>query len=154
DWEHESPWSRGANVGFRCVKTPSPPSREALATIPDEWSRDFHAEKPASDELFQSYRTQYLYDRAPLNARVESTDETDDWRRERVSFDAAYGGERVIAYLYLPKTGPPPFQTVVYFPGATAMHLDRFELPIYYDFIPKTGRALLAPVFKSTFDRR
>ncbi len=31
------------------------------------------------------------------------------------SYNAAYGGERVIAYLFLPKNARPPYQTVVYF---------------------------------------
>ena len=42
------------------------------------------------------------------------------WRMETVSFRAAYGNERVTAYLFLPDNAKPPFQTVVYFPGSTA----------------------------------
>jgi hypothetical protein len=40
--------------------------------------------------------------------------------REKVTFDAAYDGERVTAYLFLPKNGSPPFQVVVYYPGLLA----------------------------------
>ena len=43
------------------------------------------------------------------------------WILEKIIFDAAYGGERVIAYLFLPKNTAPPFQTVIYFPGAASM---------------------------------
>jgi eukaryotic-like serine/threonine-protein kinase len=41
---------------------------------------------------------------------------------EKVSFDAAYGKERVTAYLFLPKNSSPPFQTIVYFPGSYAIY--------------------------------
>ena len=49
-------------------------------------------------------------------------EQTDDWVREKVYFDAAYNHERMAAYLYLPKRGKPPYQTVVFFPGSNAIH--------------------------------
>ncbi len=87
---------------------------------------------------------------------MEETETTEDWTREKVSFDAAYGGERVIAYLYLPKNAAPPFQTVVYFPGSDAIFEDKFTdgESIVRDFVPKSGRALIVPIYKSTFERR
>ncbi len=60
----------------------------------------------------------------------------------------------MIAYLYLPKSARPPFQTVVYFPGASALLEDKYFLSVFADFIPKSGRALLVPMLKSTFERR
>ena len=36
---------------------------------------------------------------------------------EKVSYAAAYGGERIPAYLFLPKNAKPPYQVVVVFPG-------------------------------------
>ena len=36
---------------------------------------------------------------------------------ERVSFAAAYDGERVLANILLPKNVRPPYQAVVWFPG-------------------------------------
>jgi eukaryotic-like serine/threonine-protein kinase len=87
-----------------------------------------------------------------------SVEQTENWRQEKVSFDAAYGGERVIAYLFLPERASPPFQAVVYFPGAGAAHMrsGAKELPRYlpdFDFIIKSGRAILFPVYKGTFER-
>jgi dienelactone hydrolase len=116
--------------------------------------RDFAKEKPVSDEVFQAYKGLYAYDKGDLNPRVDETETTDDWTHETVSFNAAYGGERVIAHLYLPRNASPPYQTIVYFPGSGAMMSDRFSLSSYADFIPKSGRALLAPIYKSTFERR
>ena len=77
-----------------------------------------------SDEVFAFYRS--LYDYVPLNldARTEEVDESGrHWRRETVSFTAAYGDERVIAHLFLPLNSAPPYQAVVYVPGSPAnMH--------------------------------
>ncbi len=43
---------------------------------------------------------------------------------------------------------------MVLFPGSTGIHVDKFSLSEYASFLPSTGRALLAPVYKSTFERR
>ena len=153
DQDAQSPWARRANFGFRCVKLASPPPPAALAVIAPAF-RDFSKEKPVSDEVFRAYRSLYAYDRSELRARTEATETTEDWTHEKVSFDAAYGGERMSAHLYLPKNAAPPYSVVVYFPGSGAMEADRFSLSGYADFIPKSGRALLAPIFKSTFERR
>jgi formylglycine-generating enzyme required for sulfatase activity/dienelactone hydrolase len=153
DEDAQSPWERRPNFGFRCVKLDSAPPAAATGKIVGAF-RDFTKEKPVSDEVFQAYKGLYAYDKGDLNARVEETDTTDDWTHEKVSFNAAYGGERVIAHLYLPKNTAPPYQTIVYFPGSGAMMADRFSLSSYADFIPKSGRALFAPIYKSTFERR
>ena len=153
DQDAQSPWDRRANYGFRCVKLPSPPPAAAAARVEAPF-RDFFREKPVSDEVFAAYKSLYAYDRSDLAAKVEATETTEDWTREKVSFNAAYGGERVIAYLFLPKNAVPPYQAVVYFPGSGAIHTDRFSLSTYADFIPKSGRALIAPIYKSTFERR
>ncbi|MDQ1348291.1 MAG: eukaryotic-like serine/threonine-protein kinase [Acidobacteriota bacterium] len=88
---------------------------------------------------------------------MEESVETDLGIRERVTFHAAYGGERVIAYLFLPKGAVPPYQTVVYFPGSGAIVQNRFDLEAgekFYGFVMKSGRALLYPIYKGTFERR
>ncbi len=153
DQDAQSPWERRANFGFRCVKLDSPPPPAALAVISPAF-RDFSKESPVSDAVFQAYKGLYAYDRGDLNARIEESETTEDWTHQKVSFNAAYGGERMSAHLYLPKNAAPPYSVVVYFPGSGAMGADRFSLSGYADFIPKSGRALLAPIFKSTFERR
>ena len=86
--------------------------------------RDFNREQPVSDEIFRAYQGLYAYDKTPLNAVLESGDDSSaSWRKEKVSFDAAYGKERVTAYLFLPKNSSPPFQTLVYFPGSYAIYM-------------------------------
>jgi dienelactone hydrolase len=153
DQDAQSPWERRSNYGFRCARLATPAPREALGRFDMEF-RDFRNERPVSDEVFRAYTGLYGYDRTPLDARVEETETTEEWTHEKVSFAAAYGGERVIAHLYLPRNARPPYETVVLFPGSTGIHVDKFWLSEYASFLPSTGRALLAPIYKSTFERR
>jgi dipeptidyl aminopeptidase/acylaminoacyl peptidase len=98
----------------------------------------------------------YAYERSPLNARVDSVDNTSPyWTRETVSFDAAYGGERVPAYLFLPKNLAPPYQTLVLFPNAYARNASSSQHLDYgtFEFLIRSGRALLYPVYSGTFER-
>jgi len=153
-----SPFQRLANFGFRCAKY-ALNGDETKASAPIiKQPRNYAAEKPVSDQLFQVYKSLYSYDKTPLRAVVESSRQTEDWTEEKVTFDAAYGNERVIAYLFLPKKASPPYQTIVHFPGAGALHehssdnlLDGFLED--FDFIIKSGRAVIFPVYKGTFDR-
>src|SRR5512143_1040899 len=153
DQDAQAPMDRQTNFGFRCVKLPAPPPARATERIEPPF-RDFLKEKPVSDEVFRAYKGLYAYDKSDLNARVEETESTDEWTREKVSFAAAYGGERVIAYVYLPKNAARPYQPVLFFPGSNVIHMDKFVLSPYADFIPRSARALIAPVFKGTFERR
>ncbi|MGH9390172.1 MAG: alpha/beta hydrolase family protein [Vicinamibacteria bacterium] len=109
-----------------------------------------------SDEVFEVYRRFYSYDRTELNAVAKPIDSgSAHWTKERIEFDAAYGGERMIAYLFLPANAAPPYQTVVYFPGGTALTMDSHESEMWYvDFLIRSGRALLYPIYKGTFERR
>jgi dienelactone hydrolase len=119
-------------------------------------ARDLSKETPASDQAFDLYRRLYAYDKSDLQAVVESVDESNaEWRREKISFAAAYGNERVQAFLFVPKGAKPPYQTVVYFPGADAIgqrpssQID----PRRFDWIIKSGRAFIHPIYKGTFER-
>jgi formylglycine-generating enzyme required for sulfatase activity/cephalosporin-C deacetylase-like acetyl esterase len=157
DADARSPFERSANFGFRTVKYDSTgPVTQAADPITLQ-ARDFTRETPVSDPLFHAYKSLFSYDKTPLHAAVESAEQTDDWKREKITFAAAYGNERIIAYLFLPIKASPPFQTVVYFPGADAIHsrsstiAPQLEM---YDFIVKSGRAVLFPTYKGTFERR
>ena len=152
----QSPWDRLANFGFRCVKLDSPPTAAAAARVEDT-TRDYSKEKPVSDDVFKAYTALYDYDKGELNAQVEETATMEGWSRAKVTFDAAYGHERVIAYLFLPKNASPPFQTVVYFPGGFAFLDDKLDLSSVEDtrgFLLKSGRALIVPIYKGMYERR
>jgi len=152
----QPPWDRRANFGFRCVKLDSPPTSAAAAHI-EVTTRDYWHEKPVPDNVLEAYTGIYAYDKKDLNARVEETTVTQGSVREKVTFDAAYGDDRVSGYLFLPKNASPPFQTVVFFPGAGAFLSDKIDLPgmeDQFDFLLKSGRALFAPTYKGSYDRR
>jgi formylglycine-generating enzyme required for sulfatase activity/dienelactone hydrolase len=157
DPDAQSPFLRASNIGFRCVKYID---SEAIPKIAfDAMSmprRDLSKEKPASDELFKAYSGLYTYDKKPLNASVAPFgEEEDDWKVERISYTAGYGDEQAAAYLFLPKKAKPPFQTVIFFPGSNALQLRKFTLynAAALDAILRSGRAVLYPVYKSTYER-
>jgi dienelactone hydrolase len=109
--------------------------------------------------VFKVYRSQFDYDRKELKPVVEERDASSkDWIREKVTFDAAYDGERVIAYLYLPRKTGGPYQSVIYFPGSGAVGgkpsgqgLPEFDFCL--DFFVKNGRAVVYPIYKGTYER-
>ncbi len=157
-------FDRSSKNGFRCALYPDPEKIPESAFHPVKLRevRDFYKEKPVPDSIFQVYREQFSYDRTDLNALVESRDESsENWVQERITFDAAYGNERIIANLFLPKNTPPPYQTVIYFPGSQSVwrnsskDLDSCnEFKVFLSFIVKNGRAALFPVYKGTMERR
>jgi serine/threonine protein kinase/dienelactone hydrolase len=154
--DSQSPWDRLANFGFRCVKLDSLPAAAAVARL-EVTTRDYGNEKPASDEVFKAYTALYAYDKGRLNAQVKRTEVMEDWSRVKVTFEAAYGHERVTAYLFLPKNGAAPLQTIVYFPGAIAFLDDKLDLSSCEDandFLLKSGRALVVPIYKGMYERR
>lgn len=114
------------------------------------------AAEPVSDSVYAAYSRLFDYDKLPLNDALEAADTTRLWTRERVSFDAAYGPERVVLYLYLPRGVAPPYQTVVYWPGWDVFRLD--DADEYFskqlDFVIKSGRAVAFPIYRGTFERR
>lgn len=150
----QPPFDRSATNGFRLALYSPDDSTVHRASEPIAWpSRNFATERPASDAVFAIYRRAYDYDRTPLQEKVEDTDSSaEDWVVQRISFAAAYGDERMMAYLFLPRRGRPPHQTVVYFPGAIAMVSRSLEVEAI-DFILKSGRAVMYPVYKSTYER-
>ena len=157
DGDARSPMDRESTFGFRCMKLVGPTdiASDVAGAIANPF-RDFDAERPASDEIFAQYLNVYRYDRVDLATRVERVDDSSpEWRVEKVSFSAAYGGERIVAYVFLPKKGTPPYQTVVYFPGSGAI-TTRTSEPIdtrNFDFLLKSGRSVVFPVYKGTYER-
>jgi cephalosporin-C deacetylase-like acetyl esterase len=161
-----SPFNRSPKNGFRCVLYLDPEKIPKEAFIPFEYSssrlRNFYKDTPVPDSAFEIYKEQFAYDKTDLNPSIELRDgSAEDWILEKVTIDAAYGDERILAYLFLPKKTPPPFQTVIYFPGSSATSQESSDnMEEYYEFkwwlapIVKDGRAVLFPIYKGTFERR
>lgn len=110
--------------------------------------------KPVSDELFAAYSRAFAYTKTPLNVRIEDSQATRLWTRQRITFDAAYGGERMMLYLYLPTNGAAPYQTVMFWPGSNAaLYTSIEQLGMRLDFVLKSGRAVAFPVFTGMIER-
>jgi serine/threonine protein kinase/cephalosporin-C deacetylase-like acetyl esterase len=154
----QPPFDRSPRNGFRCVvyleeseipDTVFDPLKSAVI-------RDYYKEKPVSDDVFQAYLDQFRYDKAVLNPVVESIDESSaDRIKEKITFDAAYGDERLTAYLFRPKNAVLPYQTVIVFPGTNVIDQKNSENldSSWFDFFIKDGRAVMYPIYKGTFER-
>lgn len=154
---------RSARNGFRLALYPDPAAVPPAAFEPQRLAEptDVRMLPPVPDPIFQVYREQFAYDDTDLRARVESRrDDPGGWVHEVVSFDAAYGGERVLAHLFLPVSARPPYQTVLYFPGSAATWVpssenmeSNYEFTMFLAYLVKNGRAVMFPVYKGTFER-
>lgn len=156
------PFFRAENFGFRCLKpkpgeTDPPETYAAVRVVPPP---DFSHRKPCSGEAFEIIRDQYVYAKSDLKATVESQEDRSEYTRlEKVAFDDAYHEDRIIAYLFLPRRGHPPFQTIIYFPGSAARQLDSlFQYGNVKDGTIEVdnryGRAFVFPVLEGMFERR
>jgi formylglycine-generating enzyme required for sulfatase activity/dienelactone hydrolase len=152
----QDPWARSTRFGVRLARNIGAVGAAAAAPIARVYG-DPKSVIPESDAAVEGYRRFYAYDRTPLNARIDEVDDSSPyWRKETVSFDAAYGRERVPAKLFIPRNATPPYQTVVVFPSGYALYATSSELLDYsrFDFIMRSGRAVLYPIYQGTYERR
>ncbi len=150
------PLDRSAVNGFRCARMVSDaPVPDRLLARVETYSRDNRAAKAVSDEVFQVFKRQLAYVKSPLNARVDAKDTSSpDWIRETLSFDAGYENGRALAYLFVPRNARPPYQLGVVFPGVPlGQGSSQQTQPDRLDFIVKSGRAVIYPVYKGYFER-
>jgi len=152
----ESPFNRSELNGFRLITVLDNTNLELARNPVPPKHRNFLVEQPVTDEIFEVYRRFYTYDATPLSAEVIEHENAEHWTRERIELDAAYGNERLTAFLYIPHGVEPPYETIVYFPGASALF--RRESPAVDDsflgfFLLRSGRAILFPMYRGTFER-
>jgi dienelactone hydrolase len=122
---------------------------------------DYQNQQQVSDAIFQVYKEQFEYDPGELNPTIDTLEENPQgWKHERVSFNAAYGKERVLAHLFLPANTESPYQTIIYFPGGVSYGMrssegieSYFEFTMFLSYLVRNGRAVLYPVYKGTFER-
>jgi eukaryotic-like serine/threonine-protein kinase len=156
DQDAQLPFDRRPGMGFRCMSQEAPVAAKLAAPIAS-LERDVSALKPVGDDVYEAYRHLYDYDPIPLEARVDEIDTSNPhWRKERVSFRASYGNERVLASVFVPIDAKPPFQAVVYFPGSDAARLQssRTLWLQFLEFIIRSGRVVVYPVYQQTYERR
>ncbi|HUE89027.1 MAG TPA: bifunctional serine/threonine-protein kinase/formylglycine-generating enzyme family protein [Vicinamibacterales bacterium] len=102
-------------LGFRCARTAieSAGDQGGMRIELDQEVPQYTAPSP---EVFATLASSYRYASTPLDARIEQTTETPEWKRERITFNGA-NGARAIAYLYLPNHAPRPLQVMHYLPA-------------------------------------
>jgi dienelactone hydrolase len=154
---------RSPRNGIRLAFYPQPETipTSAFSCRPLPAVTNAYVQKPVPDDIFKVYKELFAYDPMELNARVEYREKSaGGWIREKISFDAAYGGERVLAYLFLPLNVSPPYQTVIYFPGGASTQMrssqeleSYYEFPMFLSYLVRNGRAVLYPIYKGTFER-
>jgi dienelactone hydrolase len=159
--DFRSPWNRAATNGFRCVRYSE--DREEVADVlfkpllRSAQTRDYSTARPCSDEEYRIVKQRFDYDQIPLDPIVESVDDNSPfWRHEKIKFNAAYDGERMIGHLFVPKGIEPPYQVVVYWPSSDSLRQRPFVgLPEgnVTEIIIMSGRALLFPIYKGSFER-
>ncbi len=150
-------FDRSTENGIRLVSYPDETNVVEASRPLEKAFRDYFAEEPVSDEVFEVYRQMFNYDDTPLNAVTIENVEDIAYIRERIELDAAYDDERFTVFVFLPRGGnaSPPYQTVVYFPGSGDIYRRSYdELQIRsIEFVLRSGRALVYPVYKGTFER-
>ena len=105
--------------GFRCIRISSnEPNLAALAARRSTGRfRDFLAgEAGAGRDLRPVPAAVRLRQDAARRQDRRREDDAVGTVRQKITFDAAYGGERMMAYLFLPPAGKPPYQVVVDLP--------------------------------------
>jgi formylglycine-generating enzyme required for sulfatase activity/dienelactone hydrolase len=155
----QSPWDRPPQDGFRCVEVSAEPASAELPQL-NPPIRDPASVKPVSDETFRVFRGMYQRKAVPLQARVESSDDSAPyWRREIVSYETGMPEQRMRTMLVLPKNPRPPLQVVVYIPGSGSLSRKSLEASSVrtanqLGFLMKSGRAVVFPTIWGTFERQ
>ena len=156
------PMNREPTNGFRCAEYDGgieALDEELVRPMELASSADFSGVAAVSEDELQLYRRAlYGYNPTSLNDTCLVVDDSPrHWRKEKIQFDAAYGGERVTAYLLVPKRFPPPYQPVVFFPGSGTQDAETSERLLDVELVEllvKGGRAVLYPVYKGTYERK
>ncbi len=149
---------RSAINGIRLIKRTraSPDLARAEAPIP-RTTRAASTMKPVDDAVFKSYLALYDYDHTPLNAKVDARDSSEaDWVREDVSLDAVGVNGRFPVVMFVPRHAKPPYQAIVIWPAGDALIMPSVkDLPTWIvDFIVRSGRVVIYPVYEGTLGRK
>lgn len=151
------PIDRSIANGFRCIKTL--PNDTTLATLTPPVSfafRDYLKEKPVDDKTFNIFLKQFAYDKIPMDAQVQAMADSGIWKVEKVTMSAPYANDKLIVYLFLPRDKKPPYQPIIFYPGSNVIYQNEFDggYADRIDFLVKSGRAIIYPIYKGTFERR
>ena len=153
----KSPWDRDETNGTRLVRLFDADEKvdRLRGRAEADSRRDFRSETPVPEAEYEIYKRMYAYDSLPLNAEVVYEREHEFWTRQRVDFDLPYG-ERGGAFLYIPNNLRAGSSPVVLWSGSGYLSLqanDEEGWTSVYDFLIRSGRMVVLPVFKGSYDR-
>jgi hypothetical protein len=148
-----SPWVRLPTDGFRCASYHGGELPAALLVSVEYPSQVFGRYQPMSEETAEVLRRSFAYPHEqPLLATVDSTHTTDSGVTiEWVSVETPYG-ERLPIRLHIPADAEPPYQAMIFFAGGNVIRASRLPAPIL-DFLIRSGRVLVDPVYDGTWQR-
>ena len=141
-------------IGFRCARGTSEQGGSGEADRPLRLAVRSPTYHPVDDATFRLLLAHYDYDPRPLEAVVEKRTELPAWTLERITYNGV-GGDRVIAYLFLPRHGRGPFQTMVYVPSSAAFFASPVPILAEQELGPliRGGRAVFTIVMKGMIER-
>ena len=133
--------STSETLGCRCALSAGSPSHDeaGMALMPNQEA--FHY-PVSTDREFKTSAAHYTFERMPLNAAILGVKESASWRREEIGFDSR-DGQRMNAFLYLPRTATGPYQVIHYLGGGGLW----FGLPVTEDI--EADGARLAPYLRA-----
>jgi len=141
-------------LGFRCVLN-------ARETTSDQGAMRINLDDevptytPASEASISEWLKHYQYDQTSLEAQVVEIKETDEWRREAITYNGAQN-DRVTGYLYLPKNYKRPLQVIHLMPAGDVTNRFRSlsdSIELQWEPLIKSGRALFAVVLRGYIGR-
>ncbi|MFL6277953.1 MAG: protein kinase domain-containing protein [Blastocatellia bacterium] len=141
-------------IGFRCAMSATD-SAEDQSAMRMDIAAEVPRYTPAADATVKEWMKLYAYERTPLDAQVVEVTEAETWQREKITFKGA-GGERALAYLYLPKNFRRPLQVIHLLPAADVTSRARSltdSMEINFASLVGAGRALFAVVQKGFIGR-
>lgn len=160
--ERREAFDRSPENGVRGMKRvgSEPIPEVAYAKLPLRPLVDVTRIKPATDAEYAVFTRFFEQRHVALDAKIEAVDESSPhWVRQKVSYAAGYGGERIWSYLYLPRNARPPFQTIIHMGGSASFAARPFiansDYPTWavIEMLVRGGRAVMIPIWKGTHDR-
>ncbi|MCH7678573.1 protein kinase [candidate division KSB1 bacterium] len=140
-------------TGFRCVsQTTSNSGDQGAGRI--EPGLSTLSLTPVDDTTYQGFLSHYRYDKSAIVAEIIERVDTPDWTREKLTFEGI-GGDRVVAYLYLPKGAQAPYQCINYVVSSTVFFARTAaeEVEAILASQIKAGRAVMAVVPRGALER-
>ena len=148
------PFFSSDRLGFRCaLNDPKATGDQGAFRIQLEDEVPIYT--PAPEAQVSRWVDEFQYEKTPLEASVIERTETSEWIREKIAF-AGGPGRRALAYLYLPKHFPKPFQVIHIVPAGDVFTL---FVPLAQSMehnwmsLVRSGRAVFAVVLQGMSER-